>query len=67
MHGTFLNVEEWWIFGAQTLNKIFHGDFHSHGGTPNSWVVFVREKTHLEMDDDWGYHIISGNIHKFPH
>ena len=24
----------------------------SHGGTPNSWIVYFREKHHLEMDDD---------------
>ena len=23
-------------------------------GYPNSWMVFVRENSHLEMDDDWG-------------
>ena len=22
--------------------------FHSHGGTPNSWMVFVRDKSHLK-------------------
>ena len=29
------------------------GGFHSHRGTPiAAW--FMMEKSHLEMDDDWG-------------
>ena len=29
------------------------GGFHSHGGSPK-WFV-CKGKSHLEMDDDWGY------------
>ena len=32
------------------------GAFHSHGGTPNSWMVFGREDPNLKktkMDDLW--------------
>ena len=25
-----------------------------NGGTPDSWLVY-KEKSHLEMDDDWRY------------
>ena len=29
--------------------------FFFHGGYRNSWLVY-NGKSHLEMDDDWGYH-----------
>ena len=25
-----------------------------NGGTPHSWMVY-KGKSHVEMDDDWGY------------
>ena len=39
-----------------------YGGFHGHGGTPNSWMVFVRENP-TKLDDDWGYPYDSGNHH----
>ena len=31
------------------------GGFHSHGGTPNSWLVFVNGQIpSIELDDDLG-------------
>ena len=45
-----------YTLGLNESDMIFAyiGGFHSHGGTPNSWRLFVRENP-LEMDDDWGY------------
>ena len=37
------------------------GGFHTWG-YPHSWMVY-KEKSHLQMDDDWGYPHDSGNLH----
>ena len=31
------------------------GGVQSHGGTTNSWMVFVNGKILLGMDENWGY------------
>ena len=45
-----ITMDDLGIFG---LFEDFEG-FHSHGGTPNSWMVYVMENP-TQMDDDWGY------------
>ena len=40
-----LTICIWW-----KINK--YGGFHSHGGSPDSWMVYTGKS--LEMDDDWG-------------
>ena len=39
--------------------KAQRGGFHQWS-YPHSWMVYYG-KSHLEMDDDWGYHYDSGN------
>ena len=49
-------VNIWLIYGYYMVNMVDkHGGFHSHGGTPNFWMVFVREIPIEQLDDDWGY------------
>ena len=39
------------VIGWEMLGDEF---FFFHGGYRNSWLVY-NGKSHLEMDDDWGY------------
>ena len=33
--------------GGDRHSRVQSGSFHSHGGTPHSWMVFVGEKSDL--------------------
>ena len=41
-------------------NITWYGGFHSHGGTPK---LMVYKGNPIKMDENWGYHFISGNRH----
>ena len=46
------------------MQRLVEG-FHSHGGTPNSWLVYFMENPNLKWMMIWGYPQDSGNLQIF--
>ena len=53
---------EWDMNGILTDTMDGYGGFHSHGGTPIAAWFIAWNIPSFEMDDDWGYPKILGNL-----
>ena len=60
-------IEKWLVNAGETWDYIYRyilyygGGFH-RWGIPNIWMVYFNVKSNLEMDDNWGTHIL-GNLY----